>query len=103
MVNRTLLPLILARPPSNRLGLWLHGPPSNTTDNDLCPIYDVTAHFTLSHAITVAWKEIGGQRLTLGIHVAGKSYAALRAAWRMARLQFQELPDMFATLAMYEE
>ncbi|KAF2633701.1 hypothetical protein BU25DRAFT_464915 [Macroventuria anomochaeta] len=77
--------------------------PSDISMNELCPVCEVAAHLSFLQAITVAWNKVGGPRLLPGIYVTKKSGVSLRAGWHMARLQLQELLDMFDILVMYEE
>ncbi|KAF9697388.1 hypothetical protein EKO04_004841 [Ascochyta lentis] len=77
--------------------------PGDTMVNDLCPVCEVKAHLAFMHAIKVAWNKAGGPTLSSGTHKIKKSYTTLRDAWHAARLQFQELLDMFAILVLYEE
>lgn len=77
--------------------------PGNAIITEFCPICEVKAHLAFTNAISVAWTYAGGPRLLPGTRVRKKSYGALRDGWHMARLQLQELLDMFAIVAIYEQ
>lgn len=80
-------------------GHTLH--PSDTVTNELCPVCEVKVHLSFLNAIMLAWNRSGGTGLRPQYKrtLAGK----LRKAWHTARLQLQELLEMFVVVATYEE
>ncbi|KAH6616536.1 hypothetical protein C7974DRAFT_379426 [Boeremia exigua] len=77
--------------------------PSNMRMHELCPICEVQAHLSFLGSIVVAWNKAGGPRLRPGSQVARESCGPLRKGWHTARLQLQNLLDMFVIMAKCEE
>ncbi|KAF3048834.1 hypothetical protein E8E11_007565 [Didymella keratinophila] len=70
---------------------------------ELFPVCEVTAHLLFLHAITAAWDKAGGPRLRPRPHRRGTFYNDIRAAWHMARLNFQRFLALLEIVYEYQQ
>jgi hypothetical protein len=78
--------------------------PSDSILNELCPVCEVGVHLSFLNTLALAWNKSGGVRLRPQYErTVSLRYRKFRKGWHIARLQLQELLEMFVVMATYEE